>query len=180
MTDESDVELSVESRKVKFWERKYMKENLLKEIDSIEEFLNRSTSCLQESDSEFTPIDGSLSVAQQMAHIAQTVDWFVDAIESDTGFDMDFEGHWRDVMPINSLKVAREWLARAFDNARSVVSKMSEQELATPLPEGLVMGGQPKYSVVSGISDHTAHHRGALTVYSRLLGKTPQMPYMEE
>jgi uncharacterized damage-inducible protein DinB len=25
--------------------------------------------------------------------------------------------------------------------------------------------------------EHTAHHRGALTVYSRLLGKVPPMPY---
>jgi uncharacterized damage-inducible protein DinB len=25
--------------------------------------------------------------------------------------------------------------------------------------------------------EHTAHHRGALTVYSRLLGKVPLMPY---
>jgi len=26
--------------------------------------------------------------------------------------------------------------------------------------------------------EHTAHHRGALTVYSRVLGKVPAMPYM--
>jgi uncharacterized damage-inducible protein DinB len=25
--------------------------------------------------------------------------------------------------------------------------------------------------------EHTAHHRGALTVYSRKLGKVPPMPY---
>jgi hypothetical protein len=25
--------------------------------------------------------------------------------------------------------------------------------------------------------EHTAHHRGALTAYSRLLGKVPPMPY---
>jgi uncharacterized damage-inducible protein DinB len=27
--------------------------------------------------------------------------------------------------------------------------------------------------------EHTAHHRGALTVYSRLLGKVSQMPYFD-
>jgi uncharacterized damage-inducible protein DinB len=41
------------------------------------------------------------------------------------------------------------------------------------------MGGEPISSIVGAISDHTAHHRGALTVYSRLLGKTPLMPYVE-
>jgi hypothetical protein len=30
-----------------------------------------------------------------------------------------------------------------------------------------------------GSTDHTAHHRGALTVYSRLLGKVPKMPYAD-
>ena len=157
-----------------------MKDNLIKEINSIEEFLNRSTSCLEESDSGFAPSEESLSVCQQMAHIAQTVDWFIDGMKSDDGFDMDFEVHWRDVMPVTSLNAARQWVARAFDNARSTISSMSEQELAALLPAGPVMGQQPRYSVVSGISDHTAHHRGALTVYSRLLGKAPQMPYLEE
>ncbi len=28
-------------------------------------------------------------------------------------------------------------------------------------------------------SSHTAHHRGALAVYARLLGKVPAMPYMD-
>jgi uncharacterized damage-inducible protein DinB len=41
------------------------------------------------------------------------------------------------------------------------------------------MGGAPRLSVIGAISDHTAHHRGALTVYSRLLGKVPKLPYMD-
>jgi uncharacterized damage-inducible protein DinB len=41
------------------------------------------------------------------------------------------------------------------------------------------MGGLPRHSVVSALMDHTAHHRGALTVYARLLGKVSPMPYMD-
>ena len=41
------------------------------------------------------------------------------------------------------------------------------------------MGGVPRAAILSGITDHTAHHRGALTVYARLLGKTPPMPYAD-
>jgi uncharacterized damage-inducible protein DinB len=40
-----------------------------------------------------------------------------------------------------------------------------------------VMAGQPIGNIVWGMVEHTAHHRGALSVYSRLLGKTPPMPY---
>ena len=39
------------------------------------------------------------------------------------------------------------------------------------------MSGAPRLAVVSGIVDHTAHHRGALSVYCRLLNKVPPMPY---
>jgi uncharacterized damage-inducible protein DinB len=41
------------------------------------------------------------------------------------------------------------------------------------------MGGLPRYAIVSALTDHTAHHRGALTVYARLLGLVPPMPYMD-
>ena len=46
------------------------------------------------------------------------------------------------------------------------------------LPEGPVMGGQPRFTIFGAITDHTTHHRGALTVYSRLRGHVPAMPYM--
>jgi uncharacterized damage-inducible protein DinB len=39
------------------------------------------------------------------------------------------------------------------------------------------MGGQPITDIVWAMVEHTAHHRGALTVYSRELGKVPVMPY---
>jgi uncharacterized damage-inducible protein DinB len=41
------------------------------------------------------------------------------------------------------------------------------------------MGGEPRISILFGILEHTAHHRGALSVYTRLCGKVPLMPYME-
>jgi uncharacterized damage-inducible protein DinB len=47
------------------------------------------------------------------------------------------------------------------------------------LPKDGVMGGAPRIAIVGAIADHTAHHRGALTVYARLLGVVPPMPYME-
>ncbi len=37
----------------------------------------------------------------------------------------------------------------------------------------------PRFAIFSAITDHTAHHRGALTVYARLKGIVPPMPYMD-
>ncbi len=39
------------------------------------------------------------------------------------------------------------------------------------------MRGVSRTAIVVPIVDHTAHHRGALTVYVRLLGKVPKMMY---
>jgi uncharacterized damage-inducible protein DinB len=50
-------------------------------------------------------------------------------------------------------------------------------DLSRLLRPGPVMGGQPIGNIVWGMVEHTAHHRGALSVYTRLLGKTPPMPY---
>jgi len=39
------------------------------------------------------------------------------------------------------------------------------------------MGVQPASDIVWAMVEHTAHHRGALAVDSRQLGKVPVMPY---
>jgi hypothetical protein len=72
---------------------------------------------------------------------------------------------------------ARQWLASSFAKAVEFLRSRSPEELALPLPAGPVMGGQPIGDIVWSMVEHTAHHRGALTVYSRLLGKVPAMPY---
>lgn len=156
-----------------------MKEGLVKELQTIEDFFLRSINCLKEEDSEFVPTEGTLVAAHQIAHVASTVDWFLDAMKSPEGFDMDFEKHWTDIQDCRSIAKAKEWFVNSMSRARELINSMSDAELAAPFPEGPVMGGAPRFAAISGISDHTAHHRGALTVYSRLIGHEPQMPYME-
>ena len=155
-----------------------MNERLVAELDAALEFFNRSTGSLTEEDSDYTPVDGVFSTAQQVAHAAQTIDWFIDGAFGPSGFDMDFEAHERKVCGVTSLSDARAWLARSVENARGVIESKTPEEWVQPLPEGPVMGGQPRAAIFGAITDHTAHHRGALTVYARLRGKVPPMPYM--
>jgi uncharacterized damage-inducible protein DinB len=152
---------------------------LLADLRSARKFFEISTACLTEEDSGFAPVPGTWTVAQQVAHAAQTVDWFREGAFRPEGFDTDFEKLGAEVQEFRSLAAARAWLARAFDQILEVVQAASPESLAEPLPPG-IMGGAPRAAVVSALVDHTAHHRGVLTVYSRLLGKVPAMPYMEE
>lgn len=155
-----------------------MIEKLVHELRSAEKFFQTSTRCLVEADSSFRPVPEVMSVAEQVAHAAQTIDWFMDAVVGDQGFDLDFEKHNAEVKKVVSLTEARAHFTAAMQRAVDVLESMTFEDLKKPFPPGPVLGNVPKIASISSICDHTAHHRGALTVYSRLLGKTPEMPYL--
>ena len=149
------------------------------ELNAAHEFFNRSTRNLTEEHSGATPAPGMMTAAQQVAHAAQTVDWFIQGAFRAEGFDVDFEKAAKEVNAYTSLAKARDWFERAMAAAKATVGSKSDGELMTKLPEGAIMGGAPRMAIFSGITDHTAHHRGALTVYARLKGVVPPMPYMD-
>ncbi len=141
-----------------------------------QQFFNRSTSVLDESTSGFRPQPGMMTVAQQVAHAAQTIDWFVEGVKRREGFDLDFEKQAEVLQAVTSLAAARKMLEAAFAKA---IDFVRNADLTSTIPPGPIMGGQAKGTIVWGIVEHTAHHRGAPTVYSRDLGKVPPMPYMD-
>jgi uncharacterized damage-inducible protein DinB len=147
------------------------------QILASKEFFEHSTRVLEENDSEFRPHDEMMTVAQQVAHTAQTLEWFLDGACNADGFDHNFEKQGRALSGVTSLAAARHSLDAAFTRAVDFLRSRTPDELAKPLPPGPVMGGQPISDIVWSMVEHTAHHRGALTVYARLLGKVPQMPY---
>jgi uncharacterized damage-inducible protein DinB len=142
-----------------------------------QDFFQRSTRVLDEADSGFRPVEGMMTVAQQVAHTAQTLDWFMEGATRPEGFDLDFAKHAAAIEAVTSLTAAREALATSYANAIHFLRSQSPADLARPLPPGPIMGGQPITDIVWAMVEHTAHHRGALTVYSRQLGKVPPMPY---
>jgi uncharacterized damage-inducible protein DinB len=141
------------------------------------DFFDRSTRVLEEADSQFRPQADMMTVAQQVAHAAQTLDWFVEGASRPEGFDLDFQAHAQALAGVTSLAAARQMLEKGYANAIQFLRSRTPEDLALPLPPGPVMGGQPISDIVWAMVEHTAHHRGALTVYTRLLGKVPPMPY---
>ena len=146
------------------------------ELTNAHEFFNRSTGSLTEAHSGYAPAEGMMTAAQQVAHAAQTIEWFVEGAFRPEGFDMDFEGHAKVFMAVDSLTAARAWFEKAVAGAKTVLAQKSDAELMAPLPPGPIMGGAPRMAVISGLTDHTAHHRGALTVYARMNKIVPPMP----
>lgn len=149
---------------------------LVHELESTRKFFATSTSVLEEGDSGFAPHPELYTVAGHVAHVADTIDWFI-AGAFGAGWEMDFDAAIARAKAITSLTEARALLAKAFDDAIATVRTATDEQLAAPIPNDTIMDGAPRMAVISGIVDHTAHHRGALTVYARLLGKVSPMPY---
>ncbi len=154
-----------------------MKEMMLHELDAVREFFLRAIRPLEEKDSGFTPAEGAYTVAAQAMHTALTVEWFHEGTFG-SGFDMDFEGHDRAAKACTSLEAAKSRFITAIDAMKAAIAAKSEAELMECYPEGSIMQG-PRAALAYAVADHTAHHRGALSLYVRLLGKQPQMPYMD-
>lgn len=155
------------------------RQTLINQLNMSRICLERSASALTEEDSGFVPADDMMSVAQQVAHIAHTVDWFREGVFGE-GFDMDFEAHAKIIMAVTSLEAALKWNKEAYDAVIQTIENTDDETLQAKLPPNPIMGETPRIIALTGILDHGAHHRGALTVYTRLLGKVPPMPYMEE
>jgi uncharacterized damage-inducible protein DinB len=155
------------------------KSRLLSEINASKEYFDRSTRCLKEEHSAHAPASDMYTVAAQVAHVAFSIDWFVDGATKPEGFDMNFEEHDRHAKSVKSLAAARKKLDTAFARLSKFVESNTQAYLDAPMTAGPLMIGEPRFTIVTGCVEHTAHHRGALTVYSRTLGLVPVMPYME-
>jgi uncharacterized damage-inducible protein DinB len=141
------------------------------------EFFDRTLSVFKEEDSGYAPTPTQFSVAQQVAHVGQTIDWFMAGGFRPSGFDLDFAAHNAQIREVTSLAAARSWLERAIEDAVKTLNEMTPEKMMEPLPEGPILGGEPRAAVVGAICEHTAHHRGSLAVYARLLGRKPPVPY---
>ena len=151
-------------------------DGLIKELESTQKFFKTTLSVFEPDDAEFAPYPELYTVAGHVAHVADSIDWFVEG-GFGGGWDMEFEASIAKAKAVTSLQEATEWLNRSFVNATAVVGKASDQVLFESIPDTRIMAGAPRLAVVSGIVDHTAHHRGSLAVYARLIGKEPPMPY---
>ncbi|MBZ0266440.1 DinB family protein [bacterium] len=151
--------------------------SVLEQLKMCKRFFNNSISVLEEKDADFKPADGMMTVCEQTAHAAQSVEWFMRGMFSPQGFDFDFEKAEAEAQKVKTHTEALEWMNRALDEAMEKIEGCSESELLEPIPAGPMMKSEPRIGVIPALVDHTAHHRGSLVVYARLLGKTPNMPY---
>ena len=146
------------------------------QLETSHGYIRSMISIFEEEDAGFAPQPELYTVAGHIAHAADSVEWFVDGAFGE-GWNMDFEGLIAAARAVETLEEAVAWLDRAFEKAIATFKVASDEDLAAPIPDKRIMPGASRAAIVVPIVDHTAHHRGALTVYARLLGKVPKMMY---
>ncbi|NRA40543.1 MAG: DinB family protein [Planctomycetes bacterium] len=155
-----------------------IKDGLLSALQTTEKFFNKTIEVLSTQDALYRPQDELYTVTAHIDHVADSISWFIDgAFKHDGGFELDFDRMIAASAAQTDFTAAKEKLQQAFKDAKSTIEAQSDETLLSSLPEGPIMAGAPRLAVVNGIIDHTAHHRGSLAVYCRLLGKIPAMPY---
>jgi uncharacterized damage-inducible protein DinB len=152
------------------------KSRLVQQLEAARKRFATTTSVFTAEDATFAPDPALYTVANHIAHAADSLEWFMAGAFGD-GWDLDFEASIATARAVDSLGEAQAWLARSFDAAIETVGAASDADLAAPISDTRIMGGAPRASVIHEIGDHTAHHRGSLAVYARLLGKAPPMVY---
>jgi uncharacterized damage-inducible protein DinB len=155
-----------------------MKEGLIEQLKTQEKFFLNTISCLTEKDSGYQPNKEMYTIAQHIGHAAETVSWFLDGAFGDKDFDMDFENYHEKMKKYTSFDACVTQFKEATAKGITLIKEVPDSELMAPIT-GQIMTGAPKMASIGAIGDHTAHHRGSLAVYARLLGKVPKMPYGE-
>lgn len=161
-----------------------------------------------EGESDFRPTKDTLSVANQVLHVAIANEYFLSGMfgpyegyaplcKGELGFiDMGWVG-LADEKELGVVLNVDEWpiataastsLTKAlalFDSVMDDAAEMFESRTVEEierarLPENPVIPTDYTYSdILELMIDHIAHHRGALVTYAHLLGKDPKIPYFE-
>lgn len=122
---------------------------------------------------DFKPHDRSMAFGYLSDLVANIPSWVGYAITLDELDIAPKDGSSRRPVPLNTSAELVAALDKAVAQAREALQKTTDSHLDTPwrlLAGGHVAFEQPRHQVIRDTFLHSAHHRGQMTVYLRLLG----------
>jgi uncharacterized damage-inducible protein DinB len=128
---------------------------------------------------DWKPHDRSMPFGYLSDLVANIPSWVGYAITMDELDIAPKDGSSRRPVPLNTSEELVAALDKAVAQAREALQKTNDAYLETPwrlLAGGHVAFEQPRQQVIRDTFLHSAHHRGQMTVYLRLLGsKVPSV-----
>lgn len=170
------------------------------------EFFRRTTASFRSEEGSFQPRPDMLSVNGQILHVTAAIELFLSGLfvafdrfkgsrwvsfrgegESWIGLDGGFaDMGWTEQASLEHesddgakpLEAALTAFDETMSIAAAVFSQLTPEEMTSALPPNPLDLRTPQH-VLEILLDHTAHHRGALAQYARLLGHDPSIPYFD-
>ena len=128
---------------------------------------------------DWKPHDRSMAFGYLSDLVANIPSWVGFAITMDELDIAPKDGSSRRPVPLNTSAELVAALDKAVAQAREALQKTTDAHLQTPwrlLAGGHVVVEQRRHEVIRDTFLHSAHHRGQMTVYLRLLGsKVPSV-----
>ena len=128
---------------------------------------------------DWKPHDRSMALGYLSELTASIFSWIDLAITQDELDIAPKDGPKYKPAPLNTSAELVAALDKAVDQAREALQKTTDAHLNTPwrlLASGHLAFEQPRHQVIRDTFLHSAHHRGQMTVYLRLLGsKVPSV-----
>jgi uncharacterized damage-inducible protein DinB len=128
---------------------------------------------------DWKPHDRSMAFGYLSDLVANILGWVGMAITLDELDVAPKDGPKYKPVPLNTSAELVAALDKAVAQARAALEQTTDAHLATPwrlLAAGQLAFEQPRHQVIRDTFLHSAHHRGQMTVYLRLLGaKVPSV-----
>ena len=129
---------------------------------------------------DWKPHDRSMELGYLSDLVANIFSWVGMAITLDELDLAPKDGPKYKPAPLNTPAELVAALEKAVAQAREALQKTNDAYLETPwrlLAGGQLAFEQPRHQVIRDTFLHSAHHRGQMTVYLRLLGSTVPSVY---
>jgi uncharacterized damage-inducible protein DinB len=132
----------------------------------------------------FRPTSDSMSVAQELAHIAVSTLWAVDAhgVEPKTSISLDdFNVYMvRTADAEKALATKHDIVSALLKNGEefaAMLERMTPQQLGefVSFPPPVQPARKSRFEMLLGVKEHEMHHRAKLMVNERLLGIVPHL-----
>ena len=153
---------------------KTMTELFLAELASEAAKSRRVLEQVPEGKREWKPHDKSMPFGYLAELVAMIPSWVGMAVTLNELDIAPKDGPKYKPEPMNTSAELVAGLDKAVAQAREALEKTSDAHLATNwklLAGGVVAMEQPRHEVIRDTFLHSAHHRGQMTVYLRLLGR---------
>ena len=156
-----------------------MKDWFLMELDSEAAKSRRVLEQIPDGKRDWKPHERSMALGYLSDLVANIFSWVGMAITMDELDIAPKDGPKYKPAPLNTSAEFVAALDKAVTQARETLQKTTDAHLETPwrlLAGGNLAFEQPRHQVIRDTFLHSAHHRGQMTVYLRLLGsKVPSV-----